>query len=115
MYQPEVVNDIANWIVIAAVIPFALFTILYGVLAPWYKTLLGFVLFGLIGTTTAVLFFALLRRWIGAFPGYEWWAIGIYSSLTLFATAFLVIFFVERRRAPLLELSVKRRRTKEPS
>lgn len=107
-YDPSAVNDIANWIVISAAIPFALFTILYGLLAPWYRTLLGSVLFGLIFFITMVLLFILARRWWGDFWGYEWFAIGIYSMLTLFATMFLLIFIRERRGSDLLEMPVNR-------
>lgn len=48
MYDPTVLNEIANWIVLAAAIPAATFVILYGILSPWYRTWLGVTMFGLI-------------------------------------------------------------------
>lgn len=109
MYDPAVVNEIANWIVLIAIGPFLLSSLAYGILAPWYRTLLGVTLFGLLVSITAVLGFVFTRRVWGAYWGYEWFAIVIYSSLTFFATAFLVIFFVEWGRAGLLELPLRRR------
>lgn len=110
MYQPELVNDVANWIVLVAVVPFSIFTILYGILAPWYRSYLGAVMFGLIASTTGVLGFVLARRLFGEFPGYEWWAITLYSLLTFFALSFLIIFIVERRNSQLIGLPISRRK-----
>ena len=113
MYDPSVVNDAASWIVLAAAVPAAIFTILYGILAPWYRTWLGTTLFGLIASIAAVLIFVTVRRWLGAFPGYEWWAIGVYSAFLFFMLSLIVIFIVERRRAGLLVFSIRRRERKD--
>lgn len=115
MYDPAAVNEIANLIVFVAAIPFFLSTIAYGILAPWYRSLLGVTLFGLIASVTGVLIFVFTRRIWGDYWGYEWVAIGVYTSLTTFAFAFLAIFLVERRRAGLLELPLVRRESEGTS
>ena len=113
MYDPSAVNDVANYIVLVAAIPAAIFTVLYGILAPWYRTWLGATLFGLIASIAAVLTFVMVRRWLGDFPGYEWWAIGVYSTFLFFMLSFIAIFIVERRRAGLLVFPIRRREGKD--
>lgn len=109
MYDPAAVNEIANIIVFIATLPFLLSTLAYGLLAPWHRSLLGTTLFGLLASSTAVLAFIFSRRVWGAYWGYEWVAIIAYTSLTAFATALLLMFFVERDRAGLLEFPLIRR------
>lgn len=109
MYDPSTVNDAATWIIFLGAIPACLFVLLYGFLAPWYRSLLGFTLFGLMASIAAILVFVVLRRIFGAFPGYEWWAVGVYSIFGIFITALSVIFVVERRRAGLLVFLIRRR------
>ena len=53
------------------------------------------------------------RRLWGAYWGYEWLAIVVYPASAFFMTTFLIIFFVERRRAGLFEFSIRRRPRKE--
>jgi hypothetical protein len=101
------VNDIANYIVFAAIIPFGLFTLLYGILSPWYRSLLGVTMFCLGLSLTAVLGVVLARRWLGEYPGYEWVAIIVYSFVTLTAFGLVLIYLVERSRRPSIELPLK--------
>lgn len=102
----EDINNIANYIVILAIIPFGLFTLLYGLLSPWWKSLLGITMFCLGLSLTSVLAVVVARRWFGAYPGYEWVAIGVYSFVTLTAIGLVVIYLVERTRRPILEWSI---------
>lgn len=113
MYDPSAINEVANWIVLVAAIPFLIATLSYGTLAPWYRTLLGTSLFSLLASFTAVLLFVFSRRVWKEFWGYEWLAIGIYSLLFASITAFVIVFYVEFRRAGLLVFSIRRRGRKE--
>lgn len=110
---PADINDIANFIVLLAVIPFALFSITYGTRDPWRSTYLGIIMFGLVTSQAVVLAFIISRRWLGEYPGYEWVAITLYSSLTVFAWLFYGIYLVERRRSEIMQFPVSRTRKKE--
>ena len=66
----------------------------------------------LIASIAAVLTFVMVRRWLGDFPGYEWWAIGVYSTFLFFMLSLIAIFIVERRRAGLLVFPIRRREEK---
>ena len=113
MYDPTAVNDIANWIVLAAAIPAVTFVFLYGILSPWYRSWLGVTMFGVITSVAAVLVFVAVRRWLHEFPGYELWAVVIYSLFLLSLLGLVVVFIVERRRAGLLAFSIRRRERKD--
>ncbi len=113
MYDPTAVNDIANWIMLAAAIPAATFVFLYGILSPWYRSWLGVTMFGVITSVAAVLVFVAVRRWLHEFPGYELWAVVIYSLFLLSLLGLVVVFIVERRRAGLLVFSTRRRERKD--
>lgn len=115
MYDPHAVNDFANWLVIVAALPFVLSTLVYGILAPWYRTLLGTTLFGLLFSISSVLIFVFTRRVWGEYWGYEILANAIYGMLLVFASAFLAILIVERGRAGLLTFSIRRRERKVKS
>lgn len=115
MYIPSAVNETANWIVLVAAIPFLVATISYGTLAPWYRSLLGTTMFSLLGSITSVLLFVFARRVWKEFWGYEWFAIVVYSLLFISAAAFVVVFYVEFRRAGLLVFSIRRRERKVKS
>lgn len=107
--SPSQINDIANWIALSAVIPFLGYTITYGSGSPWYRSLLGTVMFGLGAAISLVLGYVTVRRWFGDFPGYEYWSIGIYTLLAIVGWAMWAIVIVERRRAPLLQIPLKRK------
>nr|DAQ47279.1 MAG TPA: hypothetical protein [Caudoviricetes sp.] len=113
MYDPTAVNDIANWIVLAAAIPAVTFVFLYGILSPWYRSWLGVTMFGVITSVAAVLVFVTVRRWLHEFPGYELWAVVIYSLFLLSLLGLVVVFIVERRHAGLLVFSIRRRERKD--
>jgi hypothetical protein len=110
---PDQINDIANFIVLLAVIPYALFSLTYGLRDPWRSTYLGVIMFGLVTSQALTLAFIISRRWFGEYPGYEWVAIVLYSSLTVFAWLFYAIFLVERKRADIMQFPVARRKKKE--
>lgn len=105
---PSEINDIANFIVLGAVIPFALFSITYGTRDSWYQTYLGVTIWGLVTSQAVVLAVIILRRWFGDYPGHEWVAIVVYSLLTIFAWLFYVIYLVERRRSSTLAIPLTR-------
>lgn len=110
---PAEINDVANYIVLLAVIPFALFSLTYGVRDPWRTTYLGVIMFGLVTSQALTLAFIISRRWFGEYPGYEWVAVVLYSSLTVFAWLFYGIFLIERRRSDIMQFPVARKRKKE--
>jgi flagellar biosynthesis protein FlhB len=103
----EDINNIGNYIVLVAIVPFGLFTVLYGILSPWYRSLLGLTMFMLGLSLTSVLGVVLLRRWFGTYPGYEWVAVIVYSIATCTAFGLVVIYLVERSRRPMLELTLR--------
>lgn len=106
---PEAINDFATILALTAIAPAAGYTLTYGIGSPWYRSLLGVVLFGLGASVTTVLSVVLLRRLLGAYPGYEWVAVSAYSILTLTMWALWAIVIVERRRAPMLHLPLTRK------
>jgi len=105
----ESINDIANWIALSAAIPFAGYWLTYGLGSPWYRSWLGVVMFGLGASIVLVLSYVTVRRMIGNFPGYEYWSLTIYSLLAVFGWGLWTIVIVERRRAPLLQIPLKRK------
>lgn len=113
LYNPAAINDVASWFALLASIPAAIAALSFSFLVPWYRTWLGFSIWGWLTSTVAVLIFVVTRRFWGAYWGYEWLAIVVYSALAFFMTTFLIIFFVERRRASLFEFSIRRRPRKE--
>jgi hypothetical protein len=56
-----------------------------------------------------VLTFVTVRRMFGDFPGYEWMAIGVYTLLTLMGWSLWAIVLIERRRAGLMLIPLKRK------
>lgn len=111
MYNPSAVNEIANWIVLAASIPASVAALAFSFLSPWYRTWLGFIVWGWLVSIASVLIFVFSRRMWGDYFGYEWAAVAVYTSFAFFTTAFLLIFFVERRHADLLELPLNHNST----
>lgn len=111
-YDPNQINDLATWVALSAAIPFVGYLFTYGVGSPWYRSLLGWVMFALGLSISLVLSFNTIRRVHGEFPGYEWWALGIYSFLTVVGYALWAIVIVERRRAPLLLIPLKKENRK---
>lgn len=107
---PADINAIANWIALAAAIPFLGYWLTYGIGSPWYRSLLGWVMFSLGGAITLVLGYATVRRMLGDFAGYEWWSLAIYSFLNVVGWALWAIVIVERRRAALLQVPLNRKK-----
>ena len=107
--SPEQINDIANWIAVAAVIPFAGYWVTYGIGSAWWKSPLGWVMFALGASITVTLGYVAIRRAFGDFDGYEWWSIAIYALLNLVGYALWAIVIVERRRAERLQIPLKRK------
>lgn len=107
-YNPEVINDVANWFALVASIPSVIGAVSYSLLAPWYRTWLGVVIWGWLTSIALVLVFIVSRRFFGAYWGYEIIAVIVYPSFAFFTTAFMVVFYVERRHDELLSLPLKR-------
>lgn len=106
---PSEINEVANWIALFAIIPFALATLTYGLLAPWYKSLLGVSMFGLFASITIVLSVVLARRWFHEYPGYEWVAIVAYTLLVISGLAIFSVLVVELGRAGVLQIQLRRK------
>lgn len=107
------INTLTDWVAVAAVIPFALYTLIYGIGSPWYRSILGWVLFGLGLATTAALTYVAVRRIVGDFPGWEFWSLAVYSVLALVGWALVGAVVVERRRASLALIPLKKKKKKE--
>lgn len=106
------INDFANLIVIGCFIPYFLFSFTYGTKDHPWGTYLGVIMWGQ-GTSLALVFgFIISRRWFGEYPGYEWIAVILYSSLLVFAWLFYVIYLIERRRSSILQFPLGRREKK---
>lgn len=106
---PEQVNDYATIIALAAAVPFAGYTVTYGLGSPWCRSLLGWVMFGLGASIVLVLAVVLGRRLFGAYLGYEWVAVTAHSLLNVAGWSLWAIVIVERRRTPMLELPLNRK------
>lgn len=91
------INDFATGIVLAGAIPALLFTLIYGLGSPWYRSGLGVVMFLLGVSLTTVYAIVLSRRFFGTYPGYEWVAVGGYSFLLVAMLGLVIITLIERR------------------
>jgi uncharacterized membrane protein YcjF (UPF0283 family) len=106
----EQINALATPFALGMGIPWFLFTVIYGLLSPWFRSLLGTVMF-LLGLSITLVFANIVARRVwGEFAGYEWWALGIYAFGLLTATAFVVIVVVELARGGVLTILLKRKK-----
>jgi hypothetical protein len=106
----EQINALATPFALGMGVPWFLFTLIYGVLSPWYRSLLGWVMFLLGLSVTAVFANIVARRIWGEFEGYQWWALSIYVFGLLTAAAFVVIVVVEIARGGVLQIILKRKK-----
>lgn len=104
----EMINHISTWIALSAVVPCLLFTIIYGLGSPWYKSWLGRTLFGLMFSITMLFVVILLRRFFGEYTGYYLVSLVAYTLLTLMFWSFLVIFLIERRKSRNLRVPLRK-------
>lgn len=107
---PEQINDVANWIALAAFIPFLFATFIYGTRAPWYKSLLGVSMFGLWSSTTFLIGFVLTRRFWGDYAGYHIVAVVLYSYFFLAGLGILGSLVIELRRGGVLIIPIRRKK-----
>jgi hypothetical protein len=110
-YDPQVVNDFANFLALTAGIPAFLFTLVYGFASPWYKSWLGRTLFGLMFSISLLFAVILARRFFGTYPGYEWVAVVSYTCLAVAFWSFFIILLVERRASHQFEIQLSRKDT----
>lgn len=106
----EVVG-LTDYIALAAGLPAFLFTAVYGIGSPWYKSWLGRNLFGLMASLSILFIVILLRRFLGEYPGY--WAVSLvaYTLLAVMFWAFFINLVIERRAARPLNLPLLRKDT----
>lgn len=93
----EAVNAAATWLTIAGAIPAFLFAVAYGVASPWYRSALGVVTFGLLGTLALLFVLILARRLFGLYPGYELAAVAVYGMLAVALWGLFIVYLRERR------------------
>ena len=110
---PDAVNEFANWIALSAALPAILFTLIYGLGSPWYKSGLGVTLFGLMFSISSLFLVILARCFFGEYPGYHIVAVVVYAMLTIMFWSFFIIFLKERRHARPLEIPLQRTPTRE--
>lgn len=96
-YNPEAVNDFASYIALAAALPAAAATLIYGIGSPWYKSWLGRTIFAQWLSIVLVFGVILGRRFFGTYPNYEWVAVIAYSLLFVTFSAMAVLVIIERR------------------
>jgi len=106
MSAAEAINEIAGYIALAAVLPLLVATAVYGFGSPWYDSWLGRTIFAQWASLIAIFVYILTRRFWGEYPGFEWWAVCLYSLLFLAFTAMAAIVIIERR-APARALARK--------
>jgi len=93
----EQVNQIAGFVLALTIIPATLNVMIYGLGSPWWTSWLGRVMFAKWLSVAMVFWFVVVRRNLGDFIGYEWWALGIYSFTFLTFVATTVELVIERR------------------
>lgn len=106
---PAEVNDIANILVLTSIIPTLGYTLTYGIGSPFYRSYLGWVMFGVGFSFTAVLAIVIARRLFGDYPGYHIVAVAGYSIVTLTMWSLWAIVIIERRHRPALEIPLTRK------
>lgn len=81
----ETINTIANYVVLAYVIPLAAFILLYAIRSPWRSTELGVALMIQKVAFTTLILIILASYFIGsAYPGREW--VRLFGFLAVGAT-----------------------------
>lgn len=93
----EQINEFAGFVLTLAAIPATATAVIYGFGSPWWQSWLGRVMFAKWTTVAAILLFVVARRTWGDFPGYEWWALVIYSLTLITFSATTVEVLIERR------------------
>lgn len=97
MTTSQDISQIAGYIALASLLPLALTTVVFGVGSSWFRSRLGWAVFGSWASQLAVLVIVLARRFRGEYPGYEWVALVGYSVLFLAYSAMAVVVILERR------------------
>lgn len=93
----EQINELAGFILTLAAVPAVATAFIYGLGSPWWQSWLGRVMFAKWLSVALILLFVVARRTWGDFPGYEWWALAIYSFTLLTFTATTIEVLIERR------------------
>lgn len=112
MTIPQIEN-ITNILVICGSIPVFLFTIVYGIGSPWYKSWLGRNLLGLMLSFSILFAIILLRRFFGDYPGFWLVALVGYLFLGIMTWCFFIMLLMERRAARPLNIPLVKKDTNE--
>ena len=83
-------------LILAGGLAATVFTIYYGLAAPWWKSPEGINLFGFTATIAAVLDLQVLLRIAGEFPGARILALVIFASIAAFLTHRLVLVWMRQ-------------------
>lgn len=106
-------EDPTNVLVLIGGIFMLAFALIYGFGSPWYRSLLGAAIFGMGFANLSVLAVVLTRRWVPDFPYHEQLAFTAYLIFAASAASLLAMLIIERRRAGLATLPLRRHRRKE--
>lgn len=93
----EAVNQAAVWPIYGVALCAHLLVFIYGFGSRWWTSLLGVSIFAKWLSFALVFDFLIARRVFGEFPGYGFWAMGIYSFMFLAFSAVVVELIIERR------------------
>lgn len=107
------VDDPTNVLVLVGAVFMLGFTIVYGFGSPWYRSLLGGAIFGMGLTNLLVLSVVITRRWFPEFPHHDQLAFTAYLLFAISSAGLAVMLVVERRRAGLATLPLRRPQGKE--
>ena len=106
-------EDPTNFVVLIGGLFMLAFAVLYGLGSPWYRSLLGVAIFGMGAANLSVLLVVLTRRWLPGFPYHAELAFCAYTLFAAASAALFVMLIIERRRAGLAILPLRRHRGKE--
>lgn len=103
-------RDAATIVALSVIVPAGLFTLLYGIGSPWWKSGLGVILFSVAASVTLTFGLIISRRVFGPWPGYDIAALVVFSILALAWWAKVIILVIERKRADMVVLIGPRRK-----
>lgn len=99
MIVSEEVYVIAGTVLIAlGAVPSTMFTVYYGLVAPWWRSREGVHLFGFTATIALLLDLSLLLRITGQFVGIRLIALAIFASIAAFMWQRLYLMLTAQRR-----------------
>lgn len=72
-------NEITLWLIRFSAPPITLFTLVYGLGSPWWRSRIGQAVFTSSLSLSLLLNLALVGVWLGPYPGHEWVGVGVFT------------------------------------